>query len=351
MKPYLIGLVYLLPLLHIFSIDARAEGMLCNGSAKLCSKRYNEVTYPTAHNGQSHKRNRLFEYIPGSNINNQNREIMEQLKDGIRAIKVPLHMVRNTYFACHGVTQDIKEMISRNVCGRLGFIGSICNGMVNSFNPCEIDPATRDFKVVLETFEEYLRTHPNTVLTLFIEDGHADFNRLDNMFYEVGLYPYIHQQNVKDPWPTLQEMLLSNRRLVVFHNHYADNMGNSLTGYPIFNYTWNYIWQSRYTFRRIVDLERDDPLLSSQDSAPFLTRNDPPYNKLWILQHFTTPTIGGWEADAKQVNRASFLSKRVDKYKAVLGSNPNFIWVDFYEYPQTEAGVFSTVDTLNEVNL
>ena len=75
----------------------------CNGSVLLAHKRYNEVAYPTTHNGQSFKK---------SLVNNQDKTITEQLEAGIRAIKIPLwygsdEQGNKIVCACHGFSKSL----------------------------------------------------------------------------------------------------------------------------------------------------------------------------------------------------------------------------------------------------
>ncbi len=320
---------------------------LCNGSAPLCHRRYNEVSFATSHNGMATQKNSLLALLPGSNISDQDRNLIQQLDDGIHAMKFPIHPFENEIYACHGLSKDIKETIERKICENLGFLEKICGGILNSVNPCELDPATKTLKQTLKIFAKFLDSHPQEVLTLFLEDDAADFEHLGNILRESGILPFIHSQNLHESWPTLKQMIQSGRRLVLFNNLSQDKKGLSIYEFPTLNLTSDYVWQTRYSFHTLQELRDDDPYQSQHNQKSFLNRNEFPNNKLWVLQHFITPSFGGNEPDASIANAEGLLSSRIEKYKSMVGSNPNFIWVDFYELPRSSPGLFYVVDRLN----
>jgi hypothetical protein len=62
--------------------EAAVSSLACNGYSGLCDRRYNEVTQLVSHNATSNK---------PSLVQDQDRSIREQLEDGIRVFKIPLH--------------------------------------------------------------------------------------------------------------------------------------------------------------------------------------------------------------------------------------------------------------------
>jgi len=71
------GISCLLVLFHV-----SIHGMECNRSAILCDRRYNEIAQINCHNATS--------YAP-SLVQDQDRTVGQQLADGIRVFKIPLH--------------------------------------------------------------------------------------------------------------------------------------------------------------------------------------------------------------------------------------------------------------------
>jgi hypothetical protein len=63
-------------------IMSAQEVVECNGHAEFCDRRYNEIVQINSHNATSYK------FSP---VQDQDRTIEEQLSDGIRVFKIPLH--------------------------------------------------------------------------------------------------------------------------------------------------------------------------------------------------------------------------------------------------------------------
>lgn len=58
------------------------QPLICNGHAEFCDKPYNHIAQANSHNATS--------YLP-SLVQNQDRSLAEQLTDGIRVLKIPIH--------------------------------------------------------------------------------------------------------------------------------------------------------------------------------------------------------------------------------------------------------------------
>lgn len=338
---------------------ARNIATQCNGSSDLCERRYNEITYATTHNAQSDQKNPILSIFPGSNISNQERSIWDQLKDGIHAMKIPVHLHRHDdsatnstqeeAFACHGLRSGVKDIIKARLCDRLfSFLENSCKKIVTHLSPCTFDPAAQKLEKILVDIGQFMKQHPNEIITLFIEDYTNNFRYLDKIFRNSRITPLMHSQDPDQEWPTLDEMIRTNKRLVVFVNHEHDQFGDNIYKYKLFNNQSDFIWGSKFHFETVEELEEDTPGTFSDSGFPLLAREIPLSNKLRVLQHFTTPSLGGSEQDAQVVNSAPILRERVQKYEHLTGAKPNFIWVDFYDLPAKGPGVFQVVNELNQ---
>jgi hypothetical protein len=65
-------------------------GQVCHGHAHLCNRRYNEVAYVMTHNSTSYK---------PSLTQDQDRSVQQQLADGVRGFKIPIHYDYTNRFA------------------------------------------------------------------------------------------------------------------------------------------------------------------------------------------------------------------------------------------------------------
>jgi hypothetical protein len=332
----------------LFFYSAQANEISCNGSPKFCSRPYNEMTFLMSHNGQSYKRNWLLTFLPGSNIHNQTENLEIQLQDGVRAVKMPVHQSQGVTYVCHGMGKNLRKALQRKGCEKLWFLSQLCNRWMSDIDPCSIDPAAISLVETLGILRSFLEKHPNEIFTFFLEDDASDLNALQVAFEKAGLLPMMHSQDQKAPWPTLLQMIQSGKRLVVFVNREKDLQGKELSNFPKLNSTQYFVWSSPFHFENISQLASDDPQSADVGRLPSKDWNQPPRNKLWLLQHFITPFIAGNEKLAEEANRIDHLKMRTAKYQRVIGSPPNFVSVDFYQLPMNATGAQSFVKQLNQ---
>ena len=112
--------------------------------------------------------------------------------------------------------------------------------------------------------------YPAEVITLIIE-AHVDEARTAAAFEAAGLMPFLHEQPLGAPWPTLREMITSGRRMVVFTE-------SSDATLPWYHYAYAYAWDNPYS-NRVPDDLRCTPGRGSNDSS------------LFILNHFLTAPV------------------------------------------------------------
>ena len=337
----------------------------CNGNPAFCEKRFNEITYPTTHNSQSFipflnlPFDLSFPSIPwfqevasviNINVNDQDLNLMKQLEDGIRAMKLRVMVDHHRTYTCHGMSFHLKGQIESKLCEKLPFelVRQTCKSEVHATEPCFIDPAARPLAEVLLQLRSFLISHPREVITLFIEDDTESIENLTSAVEESGTSSYLYQQDVNLPWPYLKDLIEKDKRLVIFVHSSLDDGRVELGNSRYFNSFSEFVWSSRYHFESVDDLIHDEPKSSDLTGQAFTDRNKSPQNKLWVLQHFITPAIAGNPNYALEVNKLKPLKGRVERYRKLLGTNPNFIWVDFYELPVNEPGYLEEVKILNQ---
>ena len=239
-----------------------------NGSEALCARRYDEVTYATAHNAMSNRDEGW--YRP-----NQRHGIERALEDGVRGLMLDAHPYRGEVYLCHGVCEFGRRPMQDALCGLRAF----------------------------------LARNPGEVVTLLIEN-HVPDDDLARELTDAGLGPMLHAQPRGAPWPTLGEMVASGRRLVVFVERGG---GSPAWLHSLFAHAWDTPY--RYDEVRSFDcaVGRGDP------RAPLFT-----------LNHFLTRTFGS-EALARDANAPDTLRARLRQCAQQHGRRPNFVAVDFYE--------------------
>lgn len=158
----------------------------CNGYPEFCSRQYGNITEVCAHNSA---------FVQKGNAGaNQALGITDQLDDGIRMIQGETHWVNNTIYSCH----------------------TTCD-LLNSGT----------YLSELQTVAAWVETHPYDVVTiLVVNSDYVDVGNYTGVFEASGLAPYLYEPPYipmrLSQWPTLSEMILSQKRVVVFMDYQAD---------------------------------------------------------------------------------------------------------------------------------
>ena len=266
--------------------DWFADAKPCNGSTEYCNRRFNEVSYVTTHNSMSNEDDEWF----GPN---QKRNMKSQLFDGVRAFMIDTHYNSET------------ENRAPSLCHGGCILGAI-----------ELGDA-------LAIFENFLRCNPNQVVA-FIVEAYISPEDTKQAFEDAGLLDYVYAHNKDQPWPTLQELIDNNTRLIVLSDDgEADGWYMNV---------WDHAFETPFS--------ADNP----DDLICTLNRGDAG-NDLFILNHFLT-TILGSEELAEKVNFNPFFSERVVACQNEFMRLPNFVTVDFYSI----GDVFKVTKILNDSN-
>lgn len=252
----------------------------CNGAPEPCDRRFDEVAYATTHNAMSNVED-------GFIGPNQQVSVVHQLDAGVRALMLDTHYDGGVAYLCHAY--------------------------------CAL--GKRPLVTTLGELRAFLESHPYEIVSIIFE-SYISANDTRLAFEAAGLMPYVHSQGVSDPWPTLREMIASDRRLVVF----TDNAGGT---YGWYHNVWSYAFETHYSFATPADLS----------CTP---NRGNPANRLFILNHFLTNTFGS-PSLAEQINHDPLFIDRANQCAAQDASLPNFVTVDFFDI----GDVFAVVDALN----
>jgi len=256
----------------------------CNGADSLCEKRFNEVVYPMTHNGMSSE-------ADGFTPPNHYNSMQQQLEDGIRGMMLDIyyHDEEDGTWLCHGACQ-------------LGAI-KLSDG--------------------LKTIVDFLNDNPREVFSIIFESYiSAEDTRV--ALVESGMFDLLYTHTKGTPWPTLQEMIDDNTRVVVFSQ---DNTGD----FPWYHQAWDFIWDTDYANETPEDFSCD-PLRGSTDNA------------LYCINHFLTDPVAKASL-AEQVNHNPEFLNRIQGCQQETGQLPNFIAVDFYSI----GDLFEVCNALNGI--
>lgn len=277
--------------LVIEPVDTNKVILSCNGHPELCAKKYDELTYIMTHNSHAHLP--IFSQLNA----NQGQTVTKQLADGVRALNFKTYYTNDT------------------ACGPQGvyvYHGFPLLGCVT-------------FSGVLLEAKQFLVDNPNDILTIHIE-GSASVAQMYDVFQDVGLTRYFHVQVLGQPWPTLEEMITSGKRLVVFtdRNNNSDVVG--------FHHSWSFMVDNDYDAQKLSDFNCD------------WFRGDP-NGGLYLFNHFITK-ISPQPDSARVINAYDVLMGRINDCHTQQGRWPTFIHLDYYEY----GDALRVVDELNGVD-
>lgn len=256
----------------------------CNSTA-LCQRRYNELTYLTTHNAFNSADNNYL-------MPNQHFGVTRQLNDGVRALMLDVYDSSGSLFLYH----------------RIPILGK------------------QPFSEVLAEIKIFLDTHPSEIVTIIFE-CYATCNAIDNEMQLAGLSSYLFVKQNNSSWPTLAEMVSSNKRLVVFSD--VNDAGSNQQWY---HFMWDHCVETHYSVHDTADFTHE---FNRGDSV----------NDLFIFNHFvTTATFGfGSPSYSAQANSFSFLSHRILENYLLKHKFPNFLTLDFYDLGEGK----QVVDWLN----
>lgn len=266
-----------------FIIASGNTNAQCNGDTALCTRPYDQVCYVTTHNA--------FNYNGPFFFPNQTYPVSQQLTDGVRALMLDVYWYNNRPTVYH----------SSN------FLGN------------------QPLADLLSDIKTFLDQHPAEVVTIIFE-SYITAAQMDAVFQQTSLLPYLHIQPLGQPWPTLNTMIQSGKRLVVFTDD------SNTTGYDWYHYMWDYAVETHYSAHSRTDLSCE---FNRGDST----------NSLFILNHFVTqvPLGYGLIDSAQAINSNPYLQSRTMSCWAQTGKMPNFLTVDFYE----RGDVFAVANAVN----
>ncbi|MBA3953983.1 hypothetical protein H0X48_01495 [Candidatus Dependentiae bacterium] len=305
-----------------------------------------------------------------------NQSILQKATD----IAVPqTSSIGRQIYACHGLLKsDFYNMVSLEKLDGLSdllklpstiatplkdilkylndtYIKPVLNSLVGSkqdgtgglfpYPGCLIDPAAITLRELLAKYKNWLDRNPNDVLTLNIED-HTDNNaELTTLFNQSGLPKYMYVQNQTTLWPTLGELIKTNKRLIVFMRSPITGMTNDANFFFPVSTTWS-------GFNSADKIIQEDPVkidaIVKPDNAGTISQlNQDPKNKLFDFTHNITIGLSGNKNAASQINKKSVVLPRMVKIAKGINHVPNFVRTDFVNLPNSE--IFDAVNEFNGV--
>ncbi|MET0929544.1 MAG: hypothetical protein ABWX74_08495, partial [Aeromicrobium sp.] len=188
---------------------------------------------------------------------------------------------------------------------------------------CEL--GSTEWEPLMGDVRDWLDRNPREVVTFFIQDevSPADTAALVE---RAGLMPYVHLPVAGEPWPTLEEMISSGRRVVFLLENASGGAEN-----PWLIDSRVEVQDTPYSFTTKTQFTCD--LFRGTADAPLFLVNH------WLSNYATRVS------DAALVNAPDVLEPRLEQCQTERGRLPNFVAVDNYD----QGDLIGAVDRLNGV--
>ncbi len=304
----------------------------CNGFDALCDVPFDEVVIPASHNSMSIADGTWF-------LAEQPKDMVESLDDGIRgllvdtwygqptedggAITAPESLAGATAELTATYGKDVVASIQRTIDRVRRSKPSGPSEPYFCHTVCEI--GAEPMAPVMDRLNTWMDAHPREVVVLFIQDTVTPADT-DAVLQRAGLADkaYVHPDGAQ--WPTLGEMIDSNKRLVVL----MENKGGG-DQYPYLHQGFDLVQDTEYTFKTAADF--DCSLKRGNADNPLFAVNH------WLASF--TKLI----SSAEEVNVYDVLKPRIDQCEIDRGRKPSMIAVNWYD----RGDLFRVVNELNGV--
>ncbi|MFN8296418.1 MAG: phosphatidylinositol-specific phospholipase C domain-containing protein [Chitinophagales bacterium] len=260
-----------------------------DASVKLLPRKYDEVCFLMTHNAMNNTEK-------GFSVPNQTHSVTNQLKNGVRGLML------DTYDGADGVA--------------LTYHGTAALGSQNLVD-------------VLQEIKDFLQVKTNDVVTIIFQNDGSNV-QLEKAIDSIGLNTMTFIHNNGDEWPTLQTMVNSNKRLVLF----VEN--NKMPRADYLMHAWKTIFDTKYSYNNVSEFDSD------------VNRGGSGSKELYLINHWLQKEIflGINVPDktlATQANARAVIGKRVQDCASANNHFVNFLGVDFYEIGAAKA----VVDSIN----
>ncbi|KAI8888425.1 PLC-like phosphodiesterase [Backusella circina FSU 941] len=269
-------------LLALYRVSAE-----CNGSPSLCEQAYNNITYLVTHDSYA-----LTPNLAGA----QDDPILQQLSDGVRGIKLSAVAPKSS-----------KVHLCHTACRIL-----------------DAGPATN----TLNDIAGWLKENPKEVVTIMWNNLYNyPASKIAEAYEESDIMPLVYTHNTSGPWPTIQQMIDSGKRVVNFIDAEANE-----NRYPWLMDQFSRVFETPYDITNTKDFGCDIDRISHDAN---------PSNLMYLLNHFLYGVIDiasikiemPSRIHAFETNSQSLVDHTV-RCSRVFKRKPNFIEVDYYSSGQ-----------------
>ncbi|KAI1505528.1 PLC-like phosphodiesterase [Biscogniauxia marginata] len=292
------------------STASSSSGTACNNSPDLCSRSYNNITHMGAHDSSFLRDSSTGNSVAG----NQYYNATVALDAGLRLLQAQVHDKDGAIELCH--------------------------------TSCDLlDAGTlQDW---LSTIKSWMDSNTNEVVTiLLVNSDNKEASEFGTVFAASGIDEYGYTPSGTG-WPTLQEMISANTRLVTF---IASITADS--SYPHLLNEFDYVFETAYEvtslsgFNCTLDRPTSQTSASGAISAGLLPlMNHFAYNQL--AASILIPDVSNIATtNSPSTSTTGALGLHAQNCNSEWGTKPTFVLVDFFN----EGPAIDTADSMNGVS-
>lgn len=225
------------------------------------------------------------------------------------------------------------------------------------YTPCALDYGRMTLKNFLLILKNWMAKNPHDILVLELEDRTKDYAKITAIFKETGMFDMLLAQPKDKPWPTLEQMIKTNKKLVVFISSY-----NPGPEYPwLLNIDDFKPWLMQWDFSGsdyFVSGKYDPAKEFRKGTESTKASQDTVGNWIFTAPHAITVGLSGTKEMARVINKQSVVEKRLVNLMNTTGHIINSISVDFYHLPcagneqsctRDQMDIFKVLDHINGV--
>jgi len=277
------------------------DTLICQGRSEYCLRAYDNFTFPETHNSFSTAEDGVWMAI------NHMSALQAQWDGGIRAFMLDTHHLSKE----ETTPSDVR----------------FCHGDPDStlFHPCLYSEV--DAYLWLSRLHSLMNNSTGDVVSILLEN-YIPVEHLDILFNQSGLLDLVYIHQLGDIWPSLGEMILSGKRLVVYWDWNFDN------NYLWLHHAWSHSWDTPYG---------ED----TQDEMSCILGRGDQNQQVWHLNNWLSSIYGFADPiRSKEVNDYDTLLQRALGCWEETENRPTFIAVDFWE----DGELTNVTSTLNQMN-